>query len=317
MPKAGTEYQELVALVAKALDPNAEIKTGQWVEGPDGDREVDVEVRGTVDGKNHFVLIECKDWKRPVDVQAIDQLESKRHDLFADAVIIYSNSGFTKKALRKASRVGIDAASALAKGNQLVKVAIERELIAKRLSVDSYKTTLYFGPESEKIFPLQWDIRSLRYGGMPIVNWLSQLSNKLMQEYEGKRKLVYTAAFKMNTVFTLDGAPILLSGLRVNMTCSRKWFSQVVRTDVSLGSYNHLTGRLLIPDQQNYELGWISPNAWNEMNIDGEPEEWSKPLAPGDFLLNVMRMNPIARVEGEKIPAIDDLISKQSVETGE
>ncbi len=49
MPKAGTEYQELVALVAQALDPEADIRTGQWIEGPDGNREVDVEVRGTVD----------------------------------------------------------------------------------------------------------------------------------------------------------------------------------------------------------------------------------------------------------------------------
>ncbi len=49
MPKAGTEYQELVALVAKALAPEADIRTGQWVEGPDGDRELDVAVRGTVE----------------------------------------------------------------------------------------------------------------------------------------------------------------------------------------------------------------------------------------------------------------------------
>lgn len=65
MAKASTEYQELTALVAKALDPDADIKTGQWIEGPDGNREVDVEVRGTVDGKPHFVHIECKDWASP------------------------------------------------------------------------------------------------------------------------------------------------------------------------------------------------------------------------------------------------------------
>lgn len=82
MLKAWTEYQELVALVAKALDREAIIKTGQWIEGPDGDREVDVAVRGIVDGTPHFVHIEslggifpaacggdlyCKDWNRPVE----------------------------------------------------------------------------------------------------------------------------------------------------------------------------------------------------------------------------------------------------------
>lgn len=306
MPKAGNEYQELVAQVAKALDPNADIKTGQWIEGPDGDREVDVEVRGTVDGKNHFVLIECKDWKRPVDVQAIDQLESKRHDLFADAAIIYSNSGFTKKALRKASRVGIDAASALSEGNRMVRGVLERELVAKSLSVDSWSAALKLSTEGGQLLRDGWDIKSLRYKELYVVNWLCELSSKLLCEYEGKRKIVYTVIFKMDTLFTLDHEPILLSGLRVYMTCSRKWLSQIVRTDVSLGSYNHTTGRLLIPDQQYYSLGWISQNAWEEMNIDGEPEEWSKPLEPGDFRFNFTLMNPIAPVEGENAPAIDD-----------
>lgn len=317
MPKAGTEYQELVALVAKALDPNAEIKTGQWVEGPDGNREVDVEVRGTVDGKKNFVLIECKDWKRPVDVQAIDALDSKRLDLSADAAIIYSNSGFTKTALRKAERVGIDAASALAEGNRLVRPVLERELVAKSLSVDSWSAALKQNPESERPLPDGWDIRSLSYEGLHVVNWLCELSSKLLHEYEVKRTVVYTAIFKMDTPFTLDGAPILLKGLRVNMTCSRKWLSQVVQTDVSLGSYNHLTGRLLIPNQQYYSLGLISQAAWEEMNINDEPEVWSEPMAPGDFRLNFTLMNPIARVKGENVPAIDDIIYKYSVETSE
>ena len=141
MPKAGTEYQELVALVAKALDPKADIQTGQWIEGPDGDREVDVAVWGTVDGAPHFIHIECKDWKRPVDIQAIDNLDSKRRHLSADAAMLYSNSGFTKNALRKAERVGIDAVSAMAAGNRLIRPMIERELVAKRLSVDTFQMT--------------------------------------------------------------------------------------------------------------------------------------------------------------------------------
>ena len=131
MAKAGSEYEKLAALVAKALDPGADIKTGQWVEGPDGKREVDVEVRGTVEGKPHFIQIECKDWKAPVDIQAIDNLDSKRRDISADAAILYSNSGFTKKALRKAERIGIGAVSAISYGNKLVRPVIERELIAK------------------------------------------------------------------------------------------------------------------------------------------------------------------------------------------
>ena len=76
MVKAGDLYMELVAKVREALDPGATVKTGQWIEGPDGEREVDVEVRGTVDGNLHFVLVEAKDWKKRVDVQTVDALDS-------------------------------------------------------------------------------------------------------------------------------------------------------------------------------------------------------------------------------------------------
>jgi hypothetical protein len=47
MAKAGHEYQEIVAAVATALHRGSTVKTGQWVAGPDGSREVDVEVRGS------------------------------------------------------------------------------------------------------------------------------------------------------------------------------------------------------------------------------------------------------------------------------
>src|SRR5215510_1062106 len=44
--KAGDEYQDIVAAVQCALDPGAAVRAGQWIEGPDGRRDLDVEVRG-------------------------------------------------------------------------------------------------------------------------------------------------------------------------------------------------------------------------------------------------------------------------------
>ena len=314
MPKAGTEYQELVALVAKALDPNAQIKTGHWIEGPDGEREVDVEVRGTVQGKPHFILIECKDWKKRVDIQEVDKLDSKRRDLLADAAIIYSNSGFTKKALRKAERLGIDVASAVAAGNRLVRVLLERELVVKRLSVDSWRLMLYPSSESDKNFPEFWNAKTLRYKNLPFVNWLRERSQYLLQNYENEAKITETIAFKEEIPFILEGVSITLRGLRVEMVCSRKWLSQTVREDVSLGLYNHITCRLVVPNKQLWSMGSIDQENWKEVEIDGEPEEWTKPLEPGNFCVNLILFNSILGFEGEKIPAIDDLIGERRID---
>ena len=68
MQKAGDDYRELVGTVAAALDPGSVVKTEQWSNGPDGERDLDVEMRGTMDDKPHFVLIECKDHKRTIGI---------------------------------------------------------------------------------------------------------------------------------------------------------------------------------------------------------------------------------------------------------
>lgn len=83
-----------------------------------------------------------------LDIQAIDNLNSKRQDLAADVAMLFSNSGCTKNALRKAERIEIDAVSAIAAENSMVRPVIERELVAKRLSVDSLQITLYPSKDS-------------------------------------------------------------------------------------------------------------------------------------------------------------------------
>lgn len=316
MAKAGTEYQELTALVAKALDADADINTGQWIEGPDGNREVDVEVRGTVDGNPHFVLIECKDWNKPVDIQEIDKLDSKRRDLSADAAVLYSNSGFTKKALRKAERLGIDAVSAIAAGNKRVRPVIERELVVKALSVDKFQMAIYPNADSDSNIPDAWDYRRLCYEGLPVANWLAELSAKLLERHEGEQRIVEIAAFKRETPFSLDGKTIILRGFRALMECSRKWLSQTVREDVSLGVYNHITRRLTVPNKQFWSMGWIDLEAWSELEIDEEPEQWTRPLKPGSFRLNLTMFKPIPRIEGEGVPPIDDLIGGRRTDLG-
>jgi len=100
------------------------------------------------------------------------------------------------------------------------------------------------------------------------------------------------------------------------MCCSRKWLSQTVREDVSFGVYNHITRRLIVPNKQFWSMGWIDQEAWHELDIDDEPEQWTKPLEPGSFRLNLILFKPIPRMEGEGVPPIDDLIGDRSTNLG-
>jgi len=317
--KAGFEYQELVAAVASALDPGAKVKTGQWLEGPDGSREVDVEVRGFVNKRAWFILIECKDWTRPIDIQEIDKLDSKRHDLGADETLIYSNSGFTSKALRKASRVGIRVLSALASGDQRVKFRVHRAVIAAGIQVDTWRPTLFFGILGDQQLPEGWDIRKLTYDGLPVVNWFQSITMALLRKHCPRKQLDITLVFRQELQFHLGACTIWLRGLRLDMVCSQKWLSQIVEEEVSLGYFDHITRQVSIPNQQYWTIGPFRRDEWKELQDEDEyeiPDEADE-LGQNQFRLGLILYRPIVSTEPGGTPALDGEVSECVVHTAE
>jgi hypothetical protein len=168
----GTAYQELVATMAKTFDPTADIKVGEWVEGPDGRLDMDVAIRGSMDGKPTLVVIECKDFdltkSGKVGRPFIDALDSKRYDLQADAAFICSNSGFTKDALNKARRKGIGAISVLSATDSRVKVVIETEIYFRRVRLGE-RTITFHGPD---VRGLDIGLHELTYNGTAVDSWM-------------------------------------------------------------------------------------------------------------------------------------------------
>ncbi len=98
--KLGDAYQDLVGEIQRALDPGASVDVGIWVEGPDGRRDCDVRVRGTVNGATRFILIECKDWAAPVgaspwnsDHRGVISYLGRASDFAGNAVLVGGRTG--------------------------------------------------------------------------------------------------------------------------------------------------------------------------------------------------------------------------------
>lgn len=309
MAKLGDEYQELVGAVAQALDPGAAVRVGVWVQGPDGRRDLDVEVRGSVDGKPYFVHIECKDWAEPVGIAVVDALDSKRRDICADRAIIYSNSGFTDPALRKATRLDIGMASALKAGDKRVKGIIQKQLICKRLSVESMRVVLYPPSGIEPRFPNGWVLGELAYEHLPLQNWLAPLSRKLLTDHEPTGTLTFRCVFRSHGLWTYAGQPIEVAAMEVRFQCSRSWMSQTVRQDVTLGMYDHIRKAVTVPDKQGYFMGWIDRDAWQPIGSDSEEQE----LAPDSFSISLTLVNPILAMDDSGVPNLELIIVEQDV----
>ena len=176
MAKAGSIYEKLVADIMSTMSPGASVQYGQWTEGPDGRRDLDVEISGTIHGEDQFVVIECKDWKEAVGIGVVDALDSKRRDINADYALICSNSGFTPPALRKAKRVGIGMVAALKSGDESIKVVIEEEIYTRETTVEDGIATYHFLDESYRNrVPENYNPDDITYEQLPIVQGMSLL----------------------------------------------------------------------------------------------------------------------------------------------
>jgi hypothetical protein len=92
VPKRSNEFQRLVAMLTMLKSEGAIVHESVDVMEITSQerREVDVVAFGKVAGHQSAVFIECRDWKRPQDVQWVEQARTKFDDLVVPPV---SSSG--------------------------------------------------------------------------------------------------------------------------------------------------------------------------------------------------------------------------------
>lgn len=308
--EAGKEYEELVAIVLRSLDPGAIVDRGEWIEEADGRRELDVEIRGTGDGQDRLVLIQCKESERPVGVDIVNALKSKRQDLGADGAMIYSNSGFTTPALTKAARVGIETASAVAAGNDEGRVRLFREFVAKRKAIRRASLVLLPHDDDDETIPISFSLHAVTYMGDPVANWFAEESVDLLSSTREDCELRVKYVFESPVVFVVGGLEVPSKGFGATLECTVRFVSQTVRPDATLGHFDFQTQRVVVPPKQGYTLGWFDNLAWRETE-----KQWDdfESLGPGRFALGLTLYDPVPRDEECGTPDLRRLIADREV----
>jgi hypothetical protein len=108
--KKFAKFEELVETFFVKVQGSQAYKVSRNVKlaGPDGDRQIDVLLEGTIGTIEIRTIIECKDYSGKVNVQKIDELHSKMQDVKAHKAVLVSAKGFSKTAIQKAHRLGIE-----------------------------------------------------------------------------------------------------------------------------------------------------------------------------------------------------------------
>lgn len=106
----GKEYEEFVHDIYNELTRNEKFTTVQLdaqLDSEDGPRQIDILLRSKVANANLTIIVECRDYSKRLDITHLDSFRSKLIDVNASKGILVSRKGFSKKAISKANRVGI------------------------------------------------------------------------------------------------------------------------------------------------------------------------------------------------------------------
>jgi hypothetical protein len=111
MHNQGDKFEKDVYAFVKALDPKAEVLFNHKVPDKDtgSQRQVDVWIKARIGGHIPIsILVSCKDYKRKLNVTHIESFSQEVQSTGASTGIIYSRSGFSRTALKKANVKGLN-----------------------------------------------------------------------------------------------------------------------------------------------------------------------------------------------------------------
>jgi hypothetical protein len=104
------ELEQLVATIQKQLAPQADVLHNVYMDGRQSKRkrQIDVLVRERIGQYEISIIIDCKDYKKPVDVKGVEEFDGLLADVGAQKGVLVCPAGFTASAKIRADGLQID-----------------------------------------------------------------------------------------------------------------------------------------------------------------------------------------------------------------
>ncbi|AUW42077.1 restriction endonuclease [Rhizobium leguminosarum] len=102
--------EQLVAKIQKLLAPQSEVSHNVMLDGYSSKRkrQIDVLVRDRIGQYEFLIVIDCKDYKSPVDVKGVEEFNGLVQDVRAQRGVLVCPRSFTKAAKARAQDLQID-----------------------------------------------------------------------------------------------------------------------------------------------------------------------------------------------------------------
>src|SRR5262245_2897849 len=96
---AWSEFEELIKCLHEQLAPGGTVRRNDRILGRSGrQRDLDVTIEQSVGLAPILVVVECKQWKRPIEIDKVEAFVTKVRDVRASKGVMISPSGFQEGA---------------------------------------------------------------------------------------------------------------------------------------------------------------------------------------------------------------------------
>ena len=160
MPKQnnGIGYEEMVWMVYRTLcgeETFSNVQHNVKLQGPDGERQIDVLVTHEHANVKYLTVVECKDYRGKLNVTHIDAFASKLTDVKASKGILVSRNGFSKTAIQKAKRVGIELCIVDSAEKLLKELVKEVPVVLAVIHSIRLSTQVFFGNQTDQAIQIE------------------------------------------------------------------------------------------------------------------------------------------------------------------
>ena len=223
--KQGTRFEHLAHKVFAVLSKekkHEKVEHNVYLDGPDGPRQIDVLISGSVGPFKVKTIVECKDYNKNVNVTAIDALYSKLLDVNAQKAVLVARKGFSNGAKKKAKRLGISLCTIHSMAHEKWKFQAEIPLLLIEHACEKITPSMIFRAISNNINFLQF----MTISDIPIPKVVADYwnNNEISCEDGVTEHLLIPDIPKPHWVYVPDGRKMEVTDLKITMHITKQYY---------------------------------------------------------------------------------------------
>jgi hypothetical protein len=223
--KQGTKFEHLATEVFTILSKDKsheKVEHNVQLDGPDGPRQIDVLITGSVGPFEVKTIVECKDYDKNVNVTALDALYSKLQDVNAQKAVLVTRKGFSNGAKKKAKRLGISLCTIHSVEHEKWKFQAEIPIVITEHACEQITPSMLFTAISE-----DFDIKYfMTVSDVPILKVVAEYwNNNEIECLDGESEHLFIPDIpKPHWVYVPDGRKMEISDLKIKMKLTKTYY---------------------------------------------------------------------------------------------